>query len=132
MSKLTIHPTGTCFEDVTLEFIKMIGEDIKRMDSDFYMVHSICIMPDGKEYAHAWIEEGDLTWFPGLFNGEKGFAQCLTTEFYETYNVKEFTRYNFHDVTRVAHEHDDRPPPWELKYLKLCKDYKKKEQPIEK
>lgn len=123
---MTIYPTGTCFEDVTQMFIKMLGEDMDRVDDpEFCMVHGICLMEDGSQYAHAWIEEGEFAWFSGILNGDEVFCQTLKSEFHSETRVVEFTRYTYWDCARVARQNYDMPPPWEHRYRRLCKDFKK-------
>ena len=119
-----VYPTGTCFEDVTLMFIQMLMEQRERFSrSSFLMVHGICLNADGNKYSHAWIEEGELVWFPAIIRGKKGFGKAKKKEFYRVYKVQCKTRYTAKEAQVTALKHGDAPPPWELKYLKLCKDY---------
>lgn len=93
------------------------------MHGDFWMVHGICLMPDGKPYAHAWVEEGNMTWNPCILDGEKGFAQSTIKDFYKLFQVQDFTRYNFDALFKLSAEIGHAPPPWEDKYRRLCRDY---------
>lgn len=121
----TLHPTGTCFEDVTMFFAKLIQEDKTRIiQPNFCMVHGICKMPDGKKFSHAWVEDGKEVWFSGILRGNKGFALTTRRDFYKKYRVQEFTRYNFRDLMELSKTVGNAPPPWEEKYRRLCKDYK--------
>lgn len=122
---MTIHPTGTCFEDVTMQFAERIRDDKRLLVSDFFMVHGICLFPDGRPYSHAWIEEGDKVWFPGIFSKlGKGFGLTSVEEFYREYRVQERTRYNFRDLLEIGARLGNEPPPWEERYRVLCRDYK--------
>lgn len=122
---MTVHPTGTCFEDVTMGFAEKIREDKRRILGGFYMVHGICLFPDGRKYSHAWIEVGEESaWFPGIVDGEKVFLEAPLEEFRKLFRVQEFTRYDFKALLEVGKRVGNVPPPWEEKYLKLCRDYK--------
>lgn len=125
--KSVLEPTGTCFEDTTQIFIQMIAADRKLWgDRTFVMVHSICLMPDGTRYSHAWVEHGSRVLFRGIINGEHGHYAATKEEFYKEFQVQETTKYTAEEAMHVALRNGDRPPPWEKKYLALCKDYKGK------
>lgn len=120
---MIIHPTGTCFEDVTWEFAQRCRDDKSLMarGAKFFMVHGICVMPNGKRYAHAWIEEGVFVWGPAIVEGHKGFFQTTDKEFREHYQVQECTRYSFQDLIDLSKRIGNAPPPWEDKYRRLCR-----------
>ena len=121
----SIHPTGTCFEDITLAFVDMLTSKQSRAnDPTFYMVHGICLLKDGSRYSHAWIEEDGHVWFSGKFDGQQALLQTSRKDFYKEFRVQECTKYNHPQLIRTALEHGDAPPPWEKKYLMLCNDYK--------
>lgn len=127
--EITVHPTGTCFEDCSFFFVHLMKEDRTRMDRpDFVLVHGICLLENGKEYSHAWIEEGPQVHCPGIIGEEgkmeRGFLTVEKKHFYYKYQVQECTRYTFYEAIRVASKHKDMPPPWELRYRRLCRDWK--------
>lgn len=117
----TLLPTGTCFEDVTQEFIRLLQEFRDYHPERILMVHGICLLEDGEPYAHAWIEIGDEAHFPGILDGQKGFAVATLDEFTRAYRVQECTRYNYNEVLRVAKSLNDMPPPWKSQYRRLCR-----------
>lgn len=120
---VAILPTGTCFEDVTLMFVQMLREDPRRLRGQFYMVHGICQFSDGRDYSHAWIEEGEHTHFPGILDGKMGFIETWTVQFHKQFRVREYTRYTAIEARERAIAAGNVPPPWELKYLRLCRDW---------
>lgn len=118
-----LYPTGTCFEDVTQEFVRMIAENRSRFkDPALVMVHGICRMPDGRLYSHAWIERDGEAHFSGIIDGLKSFARAPVGEFDAVYEVQERTRYTADEAMHEALKHDDMPPPWDPRYRALCKD----------
>lgn len=120
----TLHPTGTCFEDVTMFFAKLCHENEHRLaDPKFRMVHGICLMENDRPYAHAWIEEGKNVWFSSILKDQKVFVQCPRKDFYKRFRVKDFTRYTFLELLELSKKVGNAPPPWEEKYLVLCRDY---------
>jgi hypothetical protein len=130
---IDLLPTGTCFEDVTLFFAQLCRESPEKRDrGGIFMVHGICLMEDGTPYSHAWIEEGVMVHAPGILAAElfsngkaqKGFLEIEKPYFYERYRVQEYTRYSFLDLLELAARIGNVPPPWELKYRRLCRDYK--------
>jgi len=122
---MDVKPTGTCFEDVTLFFVQMVRDNRKlRDDPTFAMVHGICHHEDRKPYSHAWIEHGDKVWFSGMLGNTLAFLKTDRTEFYQEFDVTDCTRYTFWQAMRAGAASGDQPPPWELKYRRLCNDYK--------
>lgn len=125
MTSADIMPTHTCFEDVTLYFPLLIREKLSRKnDPGFLMVHAVCLLPNDKEYSHAWIEEGGLVHFSGIFQGVRGWALVEREEFYKVFRVQETTKYNFWELFRAAVHNGNTPPPWEKRYRDLCGDDK--------
>ncbi len=126
---MKILPTGTCFEDVTHHFIRLLNEDRRRIDDpNFVMVHGICLLENGKAYSHAWIEDGTTVHFPGILVADdgsctKGFAECSRADFHDSHRVQDFTRYTYYQAMRAALDSGDQPPPWEPRYLRLCRDF---------
>lgn len=124
MKNIVVHPTGTCFEDVTLEYNRRIKEDLNlAIDKTFLICHGICLAGDDLPYSHAWIEEGEFVWFSGKIEGEFIFAQASKKEFYDEARVQEVTKYNYWEAMAAARGNGNRPPPWKLKYRKLCRDF---------
>ncbi len=118
-----LHPTGTCFEDVTQYFVQLLKENRARFRSGtLFMVHGICLLDDDAPYSHAWVELDDQVHCPVMVQGKKGFAVMHPDRFAELYRVQEFTRYSPKDAFENAAKTNDMPPPWEPKYRNLCRD----------
>jgi hypothetical protein len=120
-----VLPTGTCFEDCTWFFVDTARRD-KRLINDptWVLVHGICHLEDGRPYSHAWVEHGDKVWFSGLINGALVFLKASVHEFYREYEITDTTKYTFWQAVDADQRHKGQPPPWELKYRRLCNDYK--------
>lgn len=121
-----IHPTGTCFEDMTWYFARRIRDNRALMyDEMFVLVHGICGPNKDvtKEYSHAWVEHGDLAFFSGVVSGEKIIAEALRESFLREFRVIDSTRYTFAALRSLSATNGDQPPPWEEKYRRLCKDH---------
>lgn len=121
------HPTGTCFEDCTLEFARLLHADRRLfVDPTFFLVHGICGPNEDvpRPYSHAWIEHGPFVHASGYVGGEFGFLVIPRDHFYETYRVVEATKYSPSAALATAKRNNDVPPPWEERYRVLCRDYK--------
>lgn len=119
---MKLEPTGTCFEDVTQEFIRLLTEDRRRfVNGTLFMIHGICLMEDGEPYSHAWIELDGQVNFPCIADGQKGFAVTTRAEFARVFRVQESTRYTPMECRAMAIKVGDMPPPWESKYRRLCR-----------
>lgn len=122
-----MRATGTCYEDVTL----FIADALKnnphlRTDMTLVIVHAIVSPPGFHPYSHSWVEHGDNTVYASLLapDGKKVFGEFDTPEFYRLYNVIETTKYTIPEAMAMDRKHGGAPPPWEEKYLRLCKGYK--------
>lgn len=120
-----IHPTGHCFDDA-LDFIDLVVKNKKDFDEcAFLVVHSICRMPDGTRYAHAWVENAktDVCIFKGIYKGVAMYLQADRKEFYENYEVQEVTKYTLKQAC-LENLRSNTFGPWEEKYLALTKQGK--------
>lgn len=113
---VTVYPTGTCFEDTTLMASSLWCEN----EFNFLVVHGICLLPDGKPYAHAWIEKDQQAWFVGVVEGERVKIKIPLDQFYQHFQVQEQTKYDLTNLIETALKNNDAPPPWEEKYRRLC------------
>lgn len=120
-----IYPTHTCFDDA-IEFIELLikenpdlKEDIK---ANILIVHSICLMPDGRPYAHAWVEDkkDDTSIFRGIIDGEATYLIAPRTEYYERFRVQETTKYTLYQALEENRK-SNTYGPWKEKYRKLTK-----------
>lgn len=118
-----ILPTHTCFDDA----LDMLQEAIKAnpgsaKSGELKLVHAICLMPDGQEYAHAWVESnGKHCWFMGMMGNRRHQFVATIEDYYAELRVKETTKYTPEDAW---HENDTHVTygPWNKEYLALCKD----------
>lgn len=120
---MDIHPTNHCFDDA-LDFLELVIKNKQALDvNTLLVVHSICLMPDGTPYAHAWVEDtkADSCIFKGILKGEAMYLAAERKEFYETFKVQETTKYTVKQAlfeNRLSNNYG----PWEEKYLKLTKN----------
>jgi hypothetical protein len=118
-----IYPTQHCFDDA-VDFIEAIIKSKQAFDECFLLiVHSICLMPDGTPYAHAWVEDPstDTCIFKGIFKREEIYLQADRKEFYAEYKVQETTKYTVKQAC-IENMRTGIFGPWEEKYLVLTKN----------
>jgi hypothetical protein len=120
-----LYPTHDCFTDA-LEFLELAAARANRgqpvdMES-FRLVHAVCTAPDGRLYAHAWIEErGELVWQAALYQGERVFFTADKARHYKVMNIHELVVYTPHEVA----EENDRTGtlgPWKQSVIDCCND----------
>lgn len=118
-----IYPTHTCFDDA----LDLLTEAIKMNPGaahtdELKLVHGICVAPDGKEYAHAWVESlGKTVWFIGILDGKyQQFAADLK-EYYAETRVVETTKYTPLEAWAENYRHANYGP-WVERYKGLCKN----------
>lgn len=115
-------PTHKCFDD-SLELLEKLAKEDPSIchTNEFLLVHSICISPDGTEYAHAWVEwtKRKLVMFAGIMNNEFSYYMAPIEDYYKEFKVKETTKYTIREavVENLKHENYG---PWIDKYTKLC------------
>lgn len=117
-----IRPTHTCFDDALDLMAFFVEQDPKKIHT-LMLVHAICLAPEGpsegRPFAHAWLEDGDLAWQAGFLGDQKVQFSCDKAQLAETLRVQKATRY----TVREAHEHNVRTShygPWEDEYQALC------------
>lgn len=119
-----IRPTGTCFDDA-LDFIADMlrastGESKLKWIESLILVHGICTAPDGRLYAHAWVEHLDESvWQRGVMRGRSVYYQQGRDKFYKDRGVRETTRYTVQEADRMNELHDNFGP-WEERYRALA------------
>jgi hypothetical protein len=122
LEELKILPTGTCFDDAL--FVWAIFTKNSRVPA--YLCHGICLLADGKPYAHAWIERVDLCIFSGIMQGEKMAFEVPQPDFYEYFRVTDdVTKYTTEDFLSFEDLHERKAGPWEKRYIELTTDGKK-------
>lgn len=86
--ELTIHPTGTCFDDALDFFAQLLKESpLRARTPDVFLVHGVCLFPTGAPYAHAWVEERGKIWFSGKLHGTLAFFKGEKDEFVREFRV---------------------------------------------
>lgn len=115
-------PTHNCFDDAVEFFIALGSEETPREEIDKYvLVHGICIAPDGTDYVHAWVEHADdFVVQAGLVDGVRRYLRIERVNFYESWNVREFTVYTLDELTRACERsRGGTSGPWLPKYQAL-------------
>ena len=122
-----VYPTHTCFDDA----LEYIGEMLKNhpaavMFEDVVLVHAICIMPNGDQYAHAWVESKltKTAYFFGIVKGGRVRIDVDSEEYRKELQVVEFIEYTPYEACKENYKHGTFGP-WKEKYLNLCRDKKK-------
>lgn len=113
-----ILPTHTCFDDA-LDLCMALARQSPTLRYTLYLVHGICIAPDGEHYAHAWVEDGPWCLFTGIYEGSRQHFQAARAEYYADLQITERTRYRL--KTAIRHNHaSGHFGPWQARYRALC------------
>ena len=122
-SSLTILPTYSCFNDA-IEYIEEIAKADQQRALGLVLVHAIVVMPDGPEegtlYSHAWVEDGELVWQAGMWNGQRVYFSCLRVEYTRFMRVQDSTRYNLYELY-IENRKSGHYGPWKPEYQALCR-----------
>lgn len=117
--KTTIFPTFECFTEA-LELVAYLSR-IPDVINYITLVHGICLAENGREFAHAWVEDSndETVIFCGVYMGKKVYLSAPFKNYFETFKVKETTRYTvpealWRNLETVSYG------PWEDKYKALC------------
>lgn len=129
--KGTILPTHTCFDDA-LEFISIRMKDNPRVASRLFLVHAICIIPEGREagdlFAHAWVEEvlplAEVVWQDGFLNGQRITYSATKESVYEELKPSRVYRYNLRQAAQMNHKFQTFGP-WVAELQALCRKKKR-------
>ena len=123
-----IYPTLTCFDDA-FEIVLGIAQENKGRAWKLVIVHALCLFPDEKLAAHAWVEEGTKVYFAGMYLGEKTFFQVERPEYYAQVRPQEMTRYRVAEIFRGKKAGDRmHTGPWEPGYQPYLRDAQKEER----
>ena len=122
-SSLTILPTMTCFNDA-IEYIEQVAKEDRLRAMRLVLVHAIVLMPDGpdegRQYAHAWVEEGALVWQGGIYLGQRVYFSCLASEYLPHMRVQDSTRYSLLELY-IENRKSGHYGPWKPEYQALCR-----------
>lgn len=116
-----IVPTGKCFDDsldLLIEILKLHPDWVTTLR----LVHAICTMPDGRQYAHAWVEDltDDSVAFYGLVDGERMLFKAVTRQdYYDQHGLVELRRYTYPEALR-ENRRTTHYGPWVEHYRALC------------
>lgn len=124
----TVYPTHQCFNDA-LEFFEELAKEknpVLRMSGYLFLVHGVCLTPEGESYSHAWIEQGHATViFKGILHGKAQYFATPKEQYYDEMRVTpDVTRYTPTEALKenLASNHFG---PWIQRYRDLCNDVKK-------
>jgi hypothetical protein len=120
-----VTSTGRCFEDA-VTFVASFCNLDTRLRQSLVVVHGLAEIIDGEDagqtVAHAWVEDAEgRVWQRCIMDGEEmRFFDMPRTEFYETYKVRDTTRYTVERVKQLVVALDT-DGPWEEKYRAFCR-----------
>lgn len=127
---MTVHPTHKCFDDA-FEFIELLvkahPDKIGDIKANLLIVHAICLMPDGRKYSHAWVEDiqENQCIFRGIIAGKSEWLSAPLPEYHAELKVHEFTRYTLKEACKknlLTMTYG----PWEEKYKQLTRNAQRK------
>ncbi len=116
-----IYPTGHCFDDALdlIAALLQLAETPEVLADRLVLVHGICLAPDGKPCAHAWVEDGDRCLFSGMLGGEQHVFAARHEAYYADLRVQEVTRYSVREAWAANRRHGTYGP-WVPRYQALC------------
>ena len=117
---MMIHPTHRCFDDA-LDLLWALLHEPAAQDARLFLVHGLCLAPDGLPYAHAWLEDdADATVLSvGVIDGKTTAYSLPRTTYYAQTQVQERTRYPAQEAL-AANRATGHYGPWEARYVALC------------
>jgi hypothetical protein len=120
VEKRTIYPTFECFDDAVEIMGELIQQDLEHAD-DLRIVHAICRVPTGEDYAHGWVEDLDagICVWAGILDGERQYFMSPTADFMKSHRVQECTKYDRYEVLDW-NQKTGHVGPWEERYRALC------------
>ena len=119
---LEIRPTHECFDDAIDFMVQQLKIDPSLMHKrDLLLVHGICLTPDGKPFAHAWVEQGNIVWNSGNLLEQKIYTAIDRKQFYSECRVTHSTKYSPREMIAYNVTFNNFGP-WVLEYRKLCLD----------
>lgn len=113
-----VYPTHTCFDDALDLIEAMVLNDRREIDK-LMLAHGICLMPDGKPYAHAWVERDGECLFDGLIEGARYTFRADKAEYYAGMKVQEVTHYTVEEAW-IENSQSNHFGPWKPEYAALC------------
>jgi hypothetical protein len=128
---VTLHPTHNCFDDV-IDYINMLakgGMHPEEIDRRYTIVHGIMLLPDGKPVSHAWLEQGGVVTFAGLYKGERVYVSADRAEYVRYAMVYDETRYTVRETCELQRR-TGWMGPWKPEYRALCGDVQRGETPL--
>ena len=76
-----------------MELLVALIKDERIPPGELRLVHALCRFPDGRRYAHAWVERGSTCFAVGILRGKKGVFTLSREEYYRHLCVLERTKY---------------------------------------
>lgn len=127
-----LKPTGTCFDDALDYLAVMCRDQLGRQitpemteDWEMRLCHGILQRQDGTRYAHAWVEDEKRKLcfdFRMKRPGKTVIIEVNMETFYAAFDVEQVSSYTIVEALTLNHKYENYGP-WELYYLKLCKNY---------
>ena len=117
---MMIHPTHRCFDDA-LDLLWELLDDPGASHATLFLVHGICLAPDGLPYAHAWLEDdADATVLSvGMIDHELTAYSLPRDVYYAQTQVQERQRYTPQEALS-ANRASGHYGPWDARYVALC------------
>jgi hypothetical protein len=121
-----LFPTHECFNDA-FELINEIilnnpldKDDLKH---ELILVHAICKMPEGRFYAHAWVEDKkkNTCMFKGILEGEADYFAADIKEYYEHIMPQEIVKYSVMEAIEQNIKSGNLGP-WKSHIKALCRN----------
>lgn len=118
-AEVSIHPTGTCFDDMLDTLVDILRMHPERVDT-LCLVHAL-IQPDGTSlHSHAWLESADSVLFSLLVEGALQYFQAEKAAYYAETRPTLVQRYTYPQalgLNRLSGHYG----PWDARIRALCK-----------
>jgi hypothetical protein len=122
VATMKILPTHTCFDDALDFLTAQCVADPTAVDN-FVLVHAILLAPEGpsegRPFAHAWVEVGDIAWLSGVVDGRRVYYAVKQVEYYAQMRPISMTKYSAQAAVEENYKHHNFGP-WQPEYIALC------------
>ena len=114
---IVLRPTGTCFDDMSALFGKLIADGEKNL----FLCHGIMTLDNGDLFSHAWLEQGESkVIFTALYNGETVMVDANKKEYLQKSGLVKKTRYSLEKAAIASRLTGGLSGPWRPEYQALC------------
>jgi len=123
--KITLHPTGTCFDDVSKILIELKNLHRNKFRPSKAYIHHAIVKGDSNPYAHAWVHYKKHRYEIKLGSDDVPFLIQFGARDKQSFEVLDETKYSLFDVKKMTDTNPHlKTGPWENRYLELCNDYR--------